>query len=207
MSEPLLLFRLEKKCYAMPLPAVEQVVSVLDITSLPKGSEDLLGLINVQGEVLPVINLRRKLNLPERELELEDYFVFVRDDAGSFAMVVDGIEGICERKILEITSFEKILFTSEITAGSLIIAKDIVFLPGFAQSGHFDYKAGAAALSCREREQDFDEVFSFLRRRAPEELLPPAEELPVGRLVEVMTGLLPYLEAGRGRSQSLSKLF
>lgn len=90
----LVLCTLDDKRYALPLPAVERVVRAVEITPLSERQGGILGVINVQGKIVPVVNVRRWLNLPEREMDLHSRMVIVREQARSLAIVVDSVSGI-----------------------------------------------------------------------------------------------------------------
>jgi purine-binding chemotaxis protein CheW len=81
----------------------------VEVTPLPGAPETVLGVINVQGEVIPVINLRRRFGLPERELELTDQFVIARTSSRTVALVVDAVSSVIQRVEAETVAAEKIL--------------------------------------------------------------------------------------------------
>ena len=89
--------RLDQQRYALKLRDVERVLRMVEITALPEAPSAVLGLINVQGRVLSVIDLRRCLDLPPREVEPEDVLVIVRTTAGMVALAADAVEGVTER--------------------------------------------------------------------------------------------------------------
>lgn len=90
----LFIVRLDEQRYALRLQDVERVVSMVEITALPEAPAAVLGLINAQGRILTVIDLRSCLNLPAREVDLDDVLVIVRTAAGMVALAVDGVEGV-----------------------------------------------------------------------------------------------------------------
>jgi purine-binding chemotaxis protein CheW len=89
-------FRLEGWACALPLDDVECVVHAVAITPLPRAPETVLGIINVHGTILPVYDLRRRLRLPPRGLELSDQFIVARTVQRPVALVVDSVEGVLE---------------------------------------------------------------------------------------------------------------
>ncbi|MBI4530070.1 MAG: chemotaxis protein CheW, partial [Candidatus Latescibacteria bacterium] len=74
-SHQLVVFTLDEQRYALHLSAVERVVCSVEVTPLPKAPEVVLGVINVQGQVLPVVNIRKRFQLPERGITLTDHFI------------------------------------------------------------------------------------------------------------------------------------
>ena len=74
-SNQLVVFLLNEQRYALYLPVVERVVSAVEVTPLPKAPDIVLGVINMQGKVIPVVNIRRRFGLPERQIDLSDQFI------------------------------------------------------------------------------------------------------------------------------------
>jgi purine-binding chemotaxis protein CheW len=90
----LLIFSLDEQRYALRLAAVERVVRAAAVTALPKAPEIVLGVLDLQGRVIPVIDLRRRFNLPPRELRTSDQFVIAQANALTVALSVDGVESV-----------------------------------------------------------------------------------------------------------------
>ena len=89
-------FTLGDQRYALPLSAVERVVRVVEVTPLPQAPDIVLGVVNVQGRVVPVVNLRRRFRLPERAIALTDQLVIAHTTRRPVALVVDAVTGVLE---------------------------------------------------------------------------------------------------------------
>jgi len=87
-------FALDGQRYALPLGTVERIVRAVEVTPLPEAPPIVLGVINVQGRVLPVVNLRKRFHLEARAIDPEDHFVVARSSTGSVALPVDEAEGL-----------------------------------------------------------------------------------------------------------------
>lgn len=94
--EHLLVFSLDESRYALPLATVDRVVRAVEVTPLPKAPEIVLGVINAQGRVIPVVDVRRRFRLPTRELHLDDRFIIARTDRRLVALVSDDVAGVRE---------------------------------------------------------------------------------------------------------------
>ncbi|HEX2869228.1 MAG TPA: chemotaxis protein CheW [Ignavibacteriales bacterium] len=70
---------------------VDRVLNAVEITELPEGPDILLGVINFHGEVLPVLDIRRKFSLPEKEVEPEDKIIILQNQNRRFAVHVDRV--------------------------------------------------------------------------------------------------------------------
>ena len=92
----MVVFELAGQKYALQLSAVLLVVRAGEITPLPKAPPCVAGIINFQGQVVPVFSLRQRFHLPERELQLADHIIFARTARRLVALVVDAVGGVVE---------------------------------------------------------------------------------------------------------------
>jgi len=76
--ETYLIFMLQQEYFAVPVTKVLEVLQKQNITHVPKTPEHILGIINFRGDILPVIDTRRKFNLPNTNSS-EKYVVIVFD--------------------------------------------------------------------------------------------------------------------------------
>jgi purine-binding chemotaxis protein CheW len=90
----LLIFNLADQYFALSLAVVARVVRAVEVTPAPEASPAVWGLINVQGQVMPVVNLRYCLKLPSRDIALSDRFVLARTATRPLALVVDDIREV-----------------------------------------------------------------------------------------------------------------
>lgn len=89
-----LVFRLGEEEFALPIAAVNEVAAMPEkITRVPKTPKFLEGVINLRGEVLPVIDQRRRFDLPVDEA-IRPRLLVVRSVAHAAGLLVDGISGI-----------------------------------------------------------------------------------------------------------------
>jgi purine-binding chemotaxis protein CheW len=82
-------FTINEQRYGIPLEVVERVVRMVEITPLPTGPDFIHGVINVKGEILPVVNLRRRFRLPARPVEISDQLIIIRCATRSFVLMSD----------------------------------------------------------------------------------------------------------------------
>ena len=88
------MFRLDDQRYALRLDAVERVIRAVAATQVPETPAFVLGLVNLAGQLLPVVSLRRCLGLPDRPIRPEDQFVIARTSRLAMALVVDEVQGL-----------------------------------------------------------------------------------------------------------------
>jgi purine-binding chemotaxis protein CheW len=98
----LLVFLLDGQRYALPLSAVGRIVRAAEVTPLPNAPAIVIGVIDLQGDVIPVLNIRRRFQLPQREIGVSDQFMIARTERRVVALVVDEAQGVIERKSSDI---------------------------------------------------------------------------------------------------------
>ncbi len=87
-------FSLDERQFALPLDATARVVRAVDITPLPQAHPGIPGVIDVHGEVMPVVDLRARFGLPPRALVPAAQFVLVNVATRSLALWVDEVSGV-----------------------------------------------------------------------------------------------------------------
>ena len=91
-SRTLVVCRLGGQRYALDLDTVVRIIRAAAPTPVPGTPGFVLGLVNMAGQLVPVISLRRCLGLPECSIKPEDHFVIVRTTRFNLALVVDEVE-------------------------------------------------------------------------------------------------------------------
>jgi purine-binding chemotaxis protein CheW len=94
--EKLLVFALSGLYCALRLSEIERVLHAVEITPVPKAPEIVMGLVNVQGRVIPVLNIRKLLRLPEIETSLNDRIILARTSTCPVAILVENVLGVSE---------------------------------------------------------------------------------------------------------------
>ena len=95
-EERLIVFLLDQQRYALSLASVQRVVRAVEITPLPKAPAIVSGVINIQGQIVPVVNVRRRFRLPERDVVPSDQIIVARTAARPVALAVDAASGVIE---------------------------------------------------------------------------------------------------------------
>ncbi|MEP6999295.1 MAG: chemotaxis protein CheW [bacterium] len=73
-----LLFSVDTRRYALPLRQVAEVVPAVNVHGLPGAPSIVEGVVNVRGEILPVLSLRARMGHAPREVQATEYFILVR---------------------------------------------------------------------------------------------------------------------------------
>jgi purine-binding chemotaxis protein CheW len=94
-EEQFVIFKLENQEYAVPIENVQEIVRVPEeLTRVPKTPDFVEGVINLRGSVLPVIDLRKRFDLPEKQRDdHQRILVFVFDNI-SIGFIVDSVSEV-----------------------------------------------------------------------------------------------------------------
>ena len=88
----LLTFRLDGAAYALPVERVREIVRIRPITPIPRVPEEVRGVISLRGEILQVVDLRRRLGLELLEPGRSSRVIVVHDGDGRVAgLLVDAV--------------------------------------------------------------------------------------------------------------------
>ncbi len=91
-----LIFGLGGETYGVDILMVQEIIGMPHLTRLPRSPEYVLGVMNLRGMVVPVLDLRKKLRLPEAEGE--PVVMVVRVEEKIMGAVVDGVKDVVELK-------------------------------------------------------------------------------------------------------------
>lgn len=94
--KPLLVFTLDDWRCALHLATVETAYRAVAITPLPSAPDIVLGIVNVRGTVLPIIDLRKCFGLPAKPLSPAHHIIVGHTARRPVALLVDTLEGVVE---------------------------------------------------------------------------------------------------------------
>jgi len=90
-----LVFRLGADEFALPIDAVDEVAQVpAQITRVPKTPKFLEGVVNLRGTVLPVVDQRRRFDMPKAEHPESRRLVVVRTERHRAGLIVDSVSDV-----------------------------------------------------------------------------------------------------------------
>ncbi|MDP1535164.1 MAG: chemotaxis protein CheW [Rubrivivax sp.] len=127
-SDFLIIFTLDDQRYALPLPAVDRVVRMVAITPLPNAPDIILGVVNFQGRVIPVINMRRRFCLPEREIALTDQLVVAHTARRPVALAADAVLDVIACPAQSLIAAEEVLPNIEYVEGVVKLADGLILI-------------------------------------------------------------------------------
>jgi len=121
-------FSLDDHHYAVDLAAVARVVHVAEVAPLPRAPEIVLGVINFAGRVIPVVNMRRRFRLPERDAKLYDHLLIARTSRRELAFMADRVAGVVAYEEDEVTTAARIAPGLEYLTGVVKLKDGLIFI-------------------------------------------------------------------------------
>lgn len=90
-----LAFRLGDEDYALDIRRIREIIKPRPITEVPRAPALVLGIISVRGQIIPVVDLRRRLRLPiSAAAERAARILIVTRNGEDFGVIVDGVRQV-----------------------------------------------------------------------------------------------------------------
>jgi len=87
-------FRLAQERYALEIRWVQEVCPLKELTPLPCTPPFVLGIVNVRGRILPVLDVKKFFDLPEQGLTDLHRIILVRGNDLELGLLADVIVGV-----------------------------------------------------------------------------------------------------------------
>jgi purine-binding chemotaxis protein CheW len=84
-------FRVSNEVYGLPIHEIEEISKVFATTHVPRTAEFLLGIGNVRGRIMPVVDLARRLRLRATERGRAARVLIVQHHDEPYGLVVDEV--------------------------------------------------------------------------------------------------------------------
>lgn len=112
--------RLGEEQYGIDIKYVDNIVRMQHITRVPKVQEYLKGVINLRGEVIPVMSIRLKMDLPIDEYSKSTRIIILKlEQQGNIGIIVDEVKEVVT---LDNSQIEKVAYDSKEEKDNFIFA-------------------------------------------------------------------------------------
>lgn len=101
---------------------------MVEVMPLPNAPEVVRGVISVRGQIVPVIDLRRRFRCPSREVGLNDHLIIARTARRTVALIVDTVLDVVECAEQDVISGETILPGLEYVNGVVKLPDGMVLI-------------------------------------------------------------------------------
>ncbi|RJQ55771.1 MAG: chemotaxis protein CheW [Nitrospiraceae bacterium] len=90
----LVTFSLDQEVYAVDILNVQEINRITGITKVPNAANYMEGVINLRGKVIPVINLRKKFGLQNKEVDDSSRTIIMDIQGVTYGLMVDSVSEV-----------------------------------------------------------------------------------------------------------------
>ncbi len=122
-------FSIDDEEFGVEILKVQEIIGYTKPTHVPNAPEFIRGVINLRGVIIPIIDLRKKFNMEEKEYDKFTVIVVVEVASKIMGIVVDAVSDVlslAEQDIQETPDFSK--FKSEFLKGMGKVGEKLVVL-------------------------------------------------------------------------------
>lgn len=113
-----IVIKLGDEQYGINIKYIDNIVRMPHITRVPKVDPYLKGVINLRGEVVPVMSIRIKMGLPEDEFTKSSRIIIIKlESQGYIGIIVDEVKEVVT---LDASQIEKVSYDSKDEKGNFI---------------------------------------------------------------------------------------
>ncbi|BEP29354.1 chemotaxis protein CheW [Helicovermis profundi] len=88
-SKEYVLFKINEENYGIDIDNVENIEKIIPITRVPYTEKYVLGVVNLRGNIIPVVDLRARFSIEKKEFDDESRIIIVSVNDLKIGMVVD----------------------------------------------------------------------------------------------------------------------
>jgi purine-binding chemotaxis protein CheW len=92
------IFKVGAEEYAVPILKVNEIIRLkgIRITEVPNTKKYVVGIINLRGEVVPIMDLRMKFHMPKKEMDDNTRIMIVSIQGDSIGFLVDSVSEVAQ---------------------------------------------------------------------------------------------------------------
>lgn len=95
-TQKFLTFLLGQEAYGIDIADVQEIVAALPITRVPGAAAFVRGVVNLRGRVIPIVDLRARLELGRVEVDGRTCIIVVRTGAALLGLLVDRVSEVAD---------------------------------------------------------------------------------------------------------------
>lgn len=174
-KKQIIVFKIERENWALEVLKVQEIIRIVEVTSIPNVPVFLEGIINLRGKIVPVVNLRKIMNLPAGELDINAKIIIVEEKDLYTGFIIDAIEDIIEIETGEVESAGPVSSAKDFIKEIIKIEGKLIFLLNINKVLELGEKSFSGILGAKDNslEQktgkinyDDNETRKILRKRA-----------------------------------------
>lgn len=89
-------FYVDEMCFGIEVHKIQEILKYQPVTRIPLADKEIAGLINLRGQIVIVIDLRRRLQMSDRSANQQAINVIVQTESGGVSLLVDKIGDVLD---------------------------------------------------------------------------------------------------------------
>jgi len=87
-------FKLGKEEFGLDIQSIQEINRMVDITRVPNSPDFISGVINLRGQVIPIVDLRKRFKFPQKEYDKDTRIIIVEVNRMVVGFVVDAVSEV-----------------------------------------------------------------------------------------------------------------
>lgn len=93
LIEKFVVFSIGQEEYAVPISQVKEVIYYTIPTRIPSSMDSVIGVINLRGKILPILNLSKEIGIKSNK-EFKEQKIIIIENNNPFGVIVDDVEEV-----------------------------------------------------------------------------------------------------------------
>lgn len=107
-----LTFILDEDCFGAEISAIQEVIEYRKVTAVPRTPEFMLGVINLRGQVIPVVDLRRYFSLNIKPTSVDSCIIIIEieidGERSPIGLLADRVKEVVELSLDDVKPAPKL---------------------------------------------------------------------------------------------------
>jgi purine-binding chemotaxis protein CheW len=138
----ILVFTLDESACALLLSNVVRVIHAIEIRKLPKAPGIVKGIINVNVEIIPVFDIRKRFGHQSKEVEADDRIIIANTGKRKVAFFADTVSGVEELESTQYESITESLSFADYVKGVAKVKNEMILIHDLEQFLNIDEEKG-----------------------------------------------------------------
>ena len=87
-------FEIERELYGVNTLQLDEIIPIMEIKPIPRGPKFLEGIINLRGEIVPIIDLKKQFGYPRPHFYFENRILVTQVQAKKIGFIVDAVKEV-----------------------------------------------------------------------------------------------------------------